>query len=236
MPKEERILPALGGQSAPLTSGGQGRRVLFCCASCQRIWLQDGSRVVFDLSTQRLATLAQELSADLAQLPPATCRFCLFQHGRGAFEVDEYGRGQGYGLSWECPDPLTHALGAVTAHQWMARQTAPTAADIVTRPDRLRAVLRWLQAIRLPRQVQLFPPEYSAALAADNRPGFGASGTEDWQWKGFIVVLPCPPLGGPAIVTLGLALPPSEALASADLLELWQLLLEVALAGKLAGE
>src|SRR5260370_5267332 len=54
MSKQDRILPSLGGQSAPLTRDGQGRRVLFRCASCQRIWLQDGSRVAFDLSAPRL--------------------------------------------------------------------------------------------------------------------------------------------------------------------------------------
>ncbi len=232
----ERILPFFGGQSAPLTSDGMGRRVLFRCASCQRIWLQEGRRVVLDLSDLQLQTIVQELSADVTQLPPATCRFCVFQHGTGAFEIDEYGKGQGFGLSWECPDPLVHTMGAIMSQQWMARQMRPAVPDIVTAPVTLRKVLRWFKETRLPRQVQCFPPAFSASLAADTLPGFGATGTQGWQWKGYLLVLPCPPLGGSAIVTLALALPPTEPISAAELLELWQLLIDVALLGKLAGE
>ena len=40
-----------------------------------------------------------------AQVPACTCRVCLYRAGGGAIEIDEYGRGAGFGFGWEYPSP-----------------------------------------------------------------------------------------------------------------------------------
>lgn len=76
----------------------------------------------------------------------------------------------------------------------------------------------------------------SPILARENPPGFGMSGTGDWQWKGGIFQLPCPPLRDNALVSLAIALPRVEEVNLPELIRLWQLLAELILSGGITGE
>jgi hypothetical protein len=238
--RPSRILQFLGGQSASISSSGSGRRVLYRCPSCNRIWLQDGPRWQFDLKGHELTQLVQELSANLDILPAATCRLCLFQRATGAVEIDEYGSkdgdGKGFGVNWEAPEPIgAHLLATIVARSWLARQTS-LVPDIVTTPKRLRAVLRWLVETTHFPLLTLLAERDSAELARTNPPGFGMAGTETWQWKGAIFQLPCRPLRDEAIVTLAIALPRTEPLDLQNLVMLWQSLAELILLGHVGGE
>src|SRR5258708_2030584 len=151
-----RSFDFLGGQNAPPASDGVGVRLLYRCELCQRIWLQDGKRIALDLQDAQIQELAQELTADVAQLPASTCRLCLYRAGGAAIEIDEYGKGHGFGVSWECQQPtLVHALFSLYSHDWVAKQADPEALlpDIVTRPEKMRAVLAWFVESLPPRQV-----------------------------------------------------------------------------------
>ncbi|MBO0782015.1 MAG: hypothetical protein J2P37_24610 [Ktedonobacteraceae bacterium] len=79
-------------------------------------------------------------------------------------------------------------------------------------------------------------PQDSALLAQGNPPGHGASGTERWQWKGAMFLVPCEPLQDQAITTLAIALPPSEPVDLRMLIEIWKQLARLATQEPFAGE
>jgi hypothetical protein len=232
-----RLLSFLGGQSAPRATDGIGRKLLCRCPACQRIWLQDGKLAHLDVPESQLVHIAQELSADLEHLPLLTCRLCLWRAGKGAVCMDEYAGGRGYGLCWELPDPLIHAQSSVLSLDWI-RQADPgmDKPDIITRPDLLRAVLHWMSQTPPPRQYWPLDRSLCAVLASGNRPGFGQSGTQGWQWQGCRFALPCPPLEGDAMVVLAIALPPTETITLTTLFACWQMLAQVTLFSGVTGE
>lgn len=238
--RSRRVLQMLGNQSAPAASSGFGRRVLYRCPTCKRVWLQDGARRQLELSERDLAHLVRDLSARLDVLPVAPCRLRVFRARTGVMEIDEYGRkdgdGRGFGLNWEAPEPVgAHLLATIVARSWLVRQTR-LAPDILTSPARLRAVLCWLsEAKSFPLGIVLTEVE-SAELARTNPPGFGMAGTADWQWRGGIFQLPCPPLRDEAIVSLAIALPPREPLEIPELIAFWQALAELLLLSDSVGE
>ncbi|HEU5377136.1 MAG TPA: hypothetical protein VFV38_17025 [Ktedonobacteraceae bacterium] len=229
----------LGGQQAPRASDGIGIKLLYRCTSCQRIWLQDGSRIHLDLGEDQVVALAREVSADLAALPACTCRLCLSRTGGGAIEVDEYGKGAGYGFSWECPAPqATHAIVTMLSCSWLSRQTDPRATlpDVVTRPKTMRAVLAWFVELLPPPHLSMLDPGLLQLLMHANPPGFGQPGTEHWRWMGGMGVVPCPPLGGPAQILLAQALPVTKQPGLAQLFSTAQALAVLTLHGSVAGE
>lgn len=238
MSQNDRLLSFLGGQSAPPSLYGSGRRVLFRCSSCGHPWLADGKNSSTRLDQDELATLAHDLHADLGALPCATCRLCAFATGCGAFEIDEYGQGRGgYGFNFEAAAPLgTHLLGTVLQEDWLARQQTMAPADVVHAPQTAHAVLHWLSTLSTIFCLGLIPPEESRRIAVGNRPGHGAAGTAGWQWKGGMFSLHCPPLGGSVIMVLAIALPPQELVSLSLLLKTWKLLASQANQGVIAGE
>ena len=233
-----RSFAFLGGQHAPRAGDGIGIKVLYRCDRCQRIWFQDGKRIALDLKNAELEQRARELSADLAQLPASTCRLCLYRLGGGATEIDEYGKGRGFGFSWEYPAPhLIHAMVSVNSLTWL-QQTHPTAQlpDVVTRPDLMRAVLAWFVELLPPQTFRLLDPRVLKMLRESNLPGFGQPGTASWQWKGATGTLPCPPLGGKVQAICVVALPATESFSVPRFFPLWQSLAFLTLLGGVAGE
>lgn len=241
-PPPLRSLAFLGGQQAPRASDGIGVKLLLCCPSCQRIWVQDGKRVELDLTEDQVRARAQELCADLTALPSCTCRRCLARTGGGVIEIDEYGQGKGFGFSWEYPSPHPiHALLVILSAHWIGHRTDPGAVlpDIVTRPRKMRQVLTWFA--ELPASPPLTPldagdPELVSHLMSGNPPGFGQQGTEQWRWRTSMGVAPCPPLGGPALLLLALALPPAAAAAVGELFPTWQALARLTLQASVVGD
>ena len=225
-----RFFAILGGQQAPRASDGVGFRILYQCQVCERIWLRDGKSVILDLDPEQIQGFAREWSADLAHLPRSMCRVCLWSAGGGSVEIDEYGRGEGFGLYWEIPRPVVlHATSAILSEKCShAKETLP---EILTRPDALRSVLHALKDLSLPLRMDELPDAYCQLQAKEFRPGFGQAGTERWQWRGWIFVLPCPPLQGQATVTFLLALPRAVRLSMPPAFAVWQFLLEVTLRG-----
>src|SRR5205823_1125173 len=123
---QRRRLAAFGNQEAPLVPGGIGRQVLYRCPICQQPWLLNGHQAHLRLEERAVKQWAHRLSADLTALPSATCRLCLFQADMGAFEIDEYGGGSGYGFSWEAAEPVgAHLLATIVAQSWLETQSQP---------------------------------------------------------------------------------------------------------------
>lgn len=169
--RAQRVLAFLGGQKAPPATTGVGRRVLYRCPNCQRIWYQDGPKIHLDLDASEQARLVQELSAHLEALPPATCRVCLWREARGVVEIDEYGSkdgdGKGFGFSWEAPEPIgAHLMAAIVSCSWLGQQTR-LESDIVTSPRRLRAVLHWFV------KTTHLPPAHASLGSREPDPGAG---------------------------------------------------------------
>lgn len=231
--RSQHVLAFLGGQTAPLSTSGIGRRVLYRCPTCQRVWYQDGSRQRLDLEAHERMQFAQELSANLEALPLSTCRLCVVRNAGCVIDIDEYGstdgKGKGFGFNWEAPEPVgAHLQAGIISSAWLVRQHK-LEPDIVTTPKRLRAVLRWFTEITHFPLMVLFTEDHSDILARTNPPGFGMTGTAHWQWKGGLFRLPCPPLRDDALVSLSIALPRTEPLDIQELIHLWQMLAEVML-------
>ena len=230
----------LGGQRVPRASDGVGKKILYRCGACQRIWLQDGARITLELAEAQVQALARELgAADLASLPVSPCRLCLYRTGGGVTEIDEYGKGKGFGWSWEYlfPHPI-HALLTVTSTQWLRNvaDVSLTLPDVVTRPRTMRAVLAWFVELEPPHQVQRLDSLLCSLLRQTNPPGYGQPGTEAWQWSGWRSRLFCAPLQGPADLMLTLALPPEQEESTfTALFSVWQSLAFLTLLGSVTG-
>jgi hypothetical protein len=223
---EER-LRALFGQRLSPASGGPGTRILYRCPDCGRPWLLDGAQILLRLEDQQIRQQAFELGADLAHLPTSTCRLCLFRHGLGSFEVDEYGSEGciGYGINWEAAEPVgAHLQASILAENALSRSPTSPQSHLVSNPRRARAVLTWLSEDEQALMAQVVPP------------GHGMSGTQGWQWKGAMFRQLCPPLGGIALTMLAIALPPQEPLDLPSLVALWQTMASLALDGRFTGE
>jgi hypothetical protein len=154
-------------------------------------------------------------------------------------EIDEYGKGAGFGLSWECPSPhLIHALLTILPQHWLARLTDPSASlpDVMTRPEKMRAVLAWFTELLPPRQFRLLDRAVLVGLKRTNRPGFGQPGTAHWHWQGSVFEAPCPPLGGKARLMLAIAMPATEPFFLPEVFPIWQTLAFLTLLGGVAGE
>jgi hypothetical protein len=236
---QTRVSQILGGQLAQQSAAGV--RALFRCNVCGRVWLQDpvvsqGSHVV--LSESDRDTLAIELGANLAVLPYATCRICTALHGIGELAIDEYGHGQGYGLSWEGTDPPgAHILATFLSTPWISKLGGtPPVPGVVTQPSRMRALFAWLEHLPAPSSYSPVSTSEARQLAGSNPPGYGAPGTEGWVWHGGAWRAECPALDGPAIIQLYQAMPPSEPYNfAATLITLHVLALHLQ-GGRIAGE
>lgn len=228
--KTLRSFDILGGQSAPPASDGVGVQTLYRCRRCHRIWLQDGKSAILDLNAEQLQHFAQTLGADLDNLPPSTCRICLWLHEGGSVSIDEYSQGEGFGFCWEIPRPVViHAISAVQSQKGLERwESLP---DVPTQQEKLYAVLRFLKEAQPPQNIRLLPPLIGQIQASQHRPGFGQAGTERWQWRVWSFSLPCPPLDEEkdAVVTFTLALPPDENVTPIAAFRTWRFLLEVTL-------
>ncbi len=193
MTADDRTHSILHGQTAP--RAGHGVRILWRCPSCNRPWLQDprlphGCRI--RLSNEDALRVAREVHATLDDLPRATCRLCCYAAG-GELSIDQYGAGDGFGLSWEgVQPPGMHLLGAVFSVAWAERQREMLHPGIVTQPRRLRAFLEWLAALPDVPEDGVMDAETGAHLARTTRPGHGAPGTQGWVWRGIAACLvPC---------------------------------------------
>ena len=229
----------LGGQWAPEAYGG-GRRILYRCPKCTRIWLQDGARVVLELSAAEIARYAVELSANVATLPGATCRICAAQTS-GTVELDEYRtptRIGGYGVNIEgAHPPGMHLMLGVFAQDWTNTLRGAPRAGVVTDFQKCRAVVAWSGDLDFPAAYHPITLAEARQMAAINPPGHRAPGTASFIWRGADWLAKCPPLGGGwARVTLSQAMPPDESFSFRMLFKTWRELAPKLLQGKIAGE
>jgi hypothetical protein len=142
------------------------------------------------------------------------------------FDLDEYGPAGigGYGFSleiappdpWEPgPPPLTHIVVTIMRPEWLQKQTRPLDFHQMTNLPRCYQVLTWLSHFPDPQnEAEVFlvmkPSAVTFEISAQNRPGFGYPGTEDWQWQCAIAErVNCPPLGERSRLTITQATPPN---------------------------
>lgn len=232
-------LRALFGQSLPPASSGPGTRILYRCPDCGRPWLLNGAQTLLRLEDQQIRQQAFALGADLTHLPTSTCRLCLFRHGLGSFEFDEYGpEGRiGYGINWEGAEPVgAHLQASVFAEDALSRSPTSPQPHLVSNPRRARAVLSWLSEVENWPCVHMLSAAEQVLMAQAVPPGHAMSGTEGWQWKGAMFRQSCPPLGGIALTMLAIALPLQEPLDIPSLVALWQAMASLALDGRFTGE
>jgi hypothetical protein len=225
-----RSFDFLGGQHAPPASSGIGVQLLYRCPVCQRIWLQDGSSVILDLRPEQVQSFAQQLSADLTRLPASLCRPCVWRTGGVSIEIDEYHQGESFGLSWEILRPVVlHAISALLSSK--AASMWESHPDVLTRHEKLRAVLHAITQVARPQHIQRLPPVFGYLQALTVSPGLGQEGTAQWQWRGWAFRLSCPPLdaSGPTTVMVMLALPPTEQVTGEEVFRLWQQLVDLTL-------
>ena len=232
---QARIRAMMGGQTAPASAHG-GVRLLYRCPMCGRAWLMDGAQERLRLDESELGQLAQELGADLGALAYATCRLCGGVHGIGEINLDEYGRGLGYGLSWEGSEPTRAHLLGVAIRLDHLRRSPGASAGVVTDFSTCRAWLAWLARLDAPAMYHPIDAADSAAMATTNRPGFGAPGTDDWQWRGAIWQASVPALGGRRYISLAQAMPAGETFSQAAMFAIWRAIARLVQAGHIAGE
>jgi hypothetical protein len=226
--KTVRAFEVLGGQSAPPASDGVGVQALYQCRRCHRIWLQDGKSAILDVNAEQQQHFAHALNADLDHLPLSTCRICLWLLGGSVFSIDEYGQGEGFGFCWEIPRPqIIHAISAIQSQKELNRLASRP--DVLTKPEKLSAILRFLKDAPPPQDIQQLPLFLGQLQAQQQHPGFGQPGTERWQWRMWSFSLLCPPLDrkNDAVVTFTLAVHPAEKVSPLDAFHLWRFLLEM---------
>ncbi len=228
--KTLRAFDSLGGQNAPLASDGTGVQTLCRCRMCYRIWLQDGKAAILDLSDEQVERFARALNADLNRLPLFICRICLWLHQGGAVSIDEYDQGESFGFCWEIPLPVViHAISAIQSKRGAERWDSQP--DVLTQKEKLLAILRFLKDASPPQPIHELPPIFGQMQAAQQRPGFGQTGTEQWQWRVWSFSLSCPSLDNEqdSVVTFTLALHPAEQVSPTDAFRIWRFLLEITL-------
>lgn len=231
-----RVLDFLGGQTAPRSPHGMGRRVLYQCNRCHNIWLQDGTQTQQVVGEDEVRAVAELLSADPSHLPEATCRSCVLALGKGVVEIDQYGGGgEGFGFNWECEPLHAHFFATIASLAWL--KTSPDLIpDVVSSPSKVRALLHWLSESTAFPHVHTISQDDSQWYAIGNPPGFGMPSTRHWLWKGAIFRMSCPPFAGHASVTLAVAMPPEEPVDIPLLIGTWQALALQIVAGGIAGE
>lgn len=203
---------------------GVGTPMLYRCPLCLHAWMQQGGLIRLRLVPAEVSTHLGSLSTTLSALPSATCCLCRFQRAVGHFEAVDYVRGQaGYGLTWEAAEPVgAHLLASVLSEVWLRSVPIFPPAEVVHDPQHTRGVLSWLTRQQRWPCVHVLDAQDQALLASTLPAGHGMSGTEDWQWQGALFRHYCPVLGGIAITTLAIALPPTEQMEEASLIALWQ--------------
>ncbi|MBO0781468.1 MAG: hypothetical protein J2P37_21825, partial [Ktedonobacteraceae bacterium] len=154
---------------------------------------------------------------------------------------DEYDQGKGgYGWSWEGTEPPgAHLLASVLAQSWLTHHqtcSGTITPHAVKAPARARALLRWMANLQIWPCIHRLTPHDSIRMAQGNAPGHGAPGTERWQWKGAVFHVPCDPLHDMAMLTLAIALPPTEPIDLQVLITIWQQLARLAAHEPFAGE
>jgi len=227
-------------QTAPRSEQG-GRKVLYRCPTCTRLWLQDGSIQVLELSSEQITGLLVELGAQWNQLPLATCRICSAGSG-GQLSIDQYNdsraRAQAFGFSYEGVHPTgIHLLATVMNERYAVGLHGVTpAAQIVTDVPRCRQVLTWLQSLPVPPRCTPLSSQAARQMAMDNLPGHNQPGTEHFRWHGADWKAHCQALGGRVSVSMAQAVPENVPYSLKLSLQCWKLLAERLQHGGIAGE
>lgn len=230
-------------QAAPPSTHG-GVVALWRCNLCGRPWLADGPHAYLRLTADELAQAVERTHADLAALPYATCALCTAQ-SIGEIALDEYGRGMGYGLSWEGPPPTSpHLILTVALASFLndaARQGRPPHAGIVTRPALCRTCLDWLAHVDTSAYLRHATPLTIAeceTMAYTNAPALLASDAGRWRWHGvhWRGILPPLSAAAPTVMTVAQALPIGEPFSQTLMIHAMRAICATANEGHMEGE
>jgi hypothetical protein len=223
-------------QLAPRTADG-GRKIIYRCPYCSRLWLMNGRGAGFALRTpEQRRFYLRELAVDplLAPFPLAVCRPCGLEFG-GLYSVEEYFRhegslsySRGFRLRWEEVKPYpTDAhlscsiltLGEETDGRgdWCEQLSQVELDVVLSSLSCVEGVVAWLKRLPAPGS----PLSYLApGEAAGVAPVVGGKG-QRLEWKGNSWFDWCPPLRDTVLVSMAIALPPGGQCPTRTLLELW---------------
>ncbi len=238
----QRVQDLMRQALAPASDGGVV--ALWRCNVCGLPWLADGPHAYLRLDGEELAQAVKRTHADLAALPYATCRLCGLQ-GVGEINIDEYGKGQGYGLSWEGAPPIyPHMLITAVSQAYLetsARRGQEPRAGVVTQFPRCRACITDLAHVdtrAFLQRVSPFTLAECAGMAEMNPPALDASDTTRWRWHGlhWRGLFPAIAMNTPTVITIAQALPITEPFSQSLMIDAMRAICAVVLAGRIGGE
>ena len=205
------------------------RHLLLVCPVCKRPWYKADSQDHPRLTPEQLVLLGAALQVDIQALyllPRALCPICSTIYLGGMFSVGEYPRHRGYHLLWESASPRRIRLLAMVCRReeltldTLVQLTPDTPASSMRD---VRAVVAWLETCPFPQTTQAYTDEQCAQLA--RRYPLGSASTSCvHRWRGYAWEESCHPLGGDALVSLAVALPPRAPSSFASLRIGWSVL------------
>jgi len=215
-------------QDATPTSDG-GRHLLSVCPICKHPWYKAGRHEYPRLTPEQLSFLGVALHVDihaLYLLPRALCTICSTAYLGGMFSAETYSHHKGYRFLWESVSPRRIQLLAMIGRgkgltlDTLVQMSPYTFAEPMSD---IRCVLAWLETCSSPETIRAFTDEQCQHLARRCPPGNAVDGDRH-LWRGYAWETTCPPLGGDALVSLAVALPPRAPSPFVSLLIGWSVL------------
>lgn len=223
--QETRIRDRLGQDAVPTLEGG--RHLLYTCPVCRHPWYKAGRSEYPRLTAEQLTHLGATLHADviaLYALPKALCPICSAVHLGGVFSVEGYPQHHGYRLLWESassPRMMLMALIHRQEHPSLCTILQQETDTLLAPASHVRSILAWLGACSYPETRQTATNEESQLLARHLSPHDRIEQMSR-VWRGYSWHAVCSPLGGAALVSLMIAIPPCEAVPFAKLFMAWR--------------
>ena len=230
-------------QKMPRIAEG-GRKILFVCPYCQRLWLSVGRHKVFVcLTDEQEWALIQDLREGYhgEELAASICRVCAIRVG-GTCKVEAMYRYdiehldlrlRGYRLVWEGIRPAGgHLLCVVSRVGFPAKVLVEDQVQEVL-SMRIDApishtvgleLMAWMKDLPAPIDATLYSEEVKLVQARLDPPGHGDA-TTVLEWCGYSWVAHCPVLEGTSVISLAVALPKGVTCSPEVLLRCWSRLL-----------
>lgn len=206
-----------------------GRHLLLACPVCKHPWYKAGSQEYPRLTPEQLALLGATLHIDIHSLhllPRAFCPLCSAVYLGGMLSVEEYPQRMGYRFLWESASPrhlwllaLVYRRDGRTFHGLVPLSLE----SLMHSMHHACSVLAWLEECPLPETIRAWSDDQCQHMTWRTSPKNLVQRCV-CQWPGYAWDVPCPPLGGDALVFMAVA---GDAVALAPLTSLllsWSIL------------
>jgi hypothetical protein len=244
--RHDAKLRAAYHQRMPRTSDG-GRRILFVCPYCQRLWLKDGRhKALVRLTDKQEWLLVRELREGYhgETLAASLCRLCAAQLGGNCNVEAIYHSSNasaegltpcGYRFSWEGIPPVAAHLLCVIARvpgrevamvDTLLNDVLAMRLDCSISHNVERELMAWVKCLSVPVNATPYSQSVKLAQSRLDPPVHGRDAI-DREWCGHSWITDCPPLGGASVVSLALALPPHVACLPDVTLKCWSSLVSI---------